>query len=59
MLENRTLHAALGVTKRLESPGKVNLGLIEEQTGDCLGKDDIIRYAHLPAGDPKANRDMR
>ena len=29
---------------RLENPGKVDLDLIEVQSGSYLGEDDIVRY---------------
>ena len=32
-----------GVTHRLTNPGKINLELIEVQTGSYLGEDDIVR----------------
>jgi mannose-6-phosphate isomerase-like protein (cupin superfamily) len=28
----------------LENPGKLNLEIVEVQTGDYFGEDDIIRY---------------
>ena len=42
--ENQSLYIPLGVTHRLENPGKLPLTLIEVQTGSYLGEDDIIRY---------------
>jgi mannose-1-phosphate guanylyltransferase / mannose-6-phosphate isomerase len=34
----------LGTVHRLENPGKVDLHVIEVQTGAYLGEDDITRY---------------
>lgn len=42
--ENQSVYIPLGVTHRLENPGKVPMVLIEVQTGSYLGEDDIIRY---------------
>jgi mannose-6-phosphate isomerase-like protein (cupin superfamily) len=39
----------LGAVHRLENPGKVNMVLIEVQTGTYLGEDDIIRYEDIYA----------
>jgi mannose-6-phosphate isomerase-like protein (cupin superfamily) len=35
--------ACLNPSHRLENPGKIDLELIEVQTGSYLGEDDIIR----------------
>jgi len=42
--ENQSIYIPLGAKHRLENPGKVNMVLIEVQTGAYLGEDDIIRY---------------
>jgi mannose-1-phosphate guanylyltransferase/mannose-6-phosphate isomerase len=42
--ENQSVYIPLGAVHRLENPGKVNMVLIEVQTGSYLGEDDIIRY---------------
>lgn len=42
--ENQSVYIPLGTVHRLENPGKVNMVLIEVQTGAYLGEDDIIRY---------------
>jgi mannose-1-phosphate guanylyltransferase/mannose-6-phosphate isomerase len=42
--ENESVYIPLGDIHRLENPGKVELHLIEVQTGAYLGEDDIIRY---------------
>ena len=34
----------LGDKHRLHNPGKVNLQLIEVQSGSYLGEDDIVRF---------------
>ena len=33
----------IGSKHRLENPGKIELELIEVQTGSYLGEDDIVR----------------
>ena len=37
------LFRSIGCQHRLTNPGKINLELIEVQTGSYLGEDDIIR----------------
>jgi mannose-1-phosphate guanylyltransferase len=41
--ENESTYIPLGVVHALENPGKVNLELIEVQSGSYLGEDDIVR----------------
>lgn len=41
--ENESVFLPLGCVHRLENPGKIDLVLIEVQTGSYLGEDDIIR----------------
>ncbi|OSP54068.1 mannose-1-phosphate guanylyltransferase/mannose-6-phosphate isomerase [Pseudoruegeria sp. SK021] len=45
--ENQSVYIPLGAVHRLENPGKVNLHLIEVQTGAYLGEDDIVRYEDI------------
>ena len=45
--ENQSVYIPLGAVHRLENPGKVDLHLIEVQTGSYLGEDDIIRYEDI------------
>lgn len=42
--ENQSTYIPLGVTHRLENPGKVALEMIEVQSGSYLGEDDIVRF---------------
>jgi mannose-1-phosphate guanylyltransferase/mannose-6-phosphate isomerase len=42
--ENQSVYIPVGSKHRMENPGKVDLHLIEVQTGTYLGEDDIIRY---------------
>ena len=42
--ENQSIFIPLGAVHRMENRGKVNMTLIEVQTGIYLGEDDIIRY---------------
>ena len=41
--ENQSIYLPLGCVHRLANPGKIELELIEVQTGAYLGEDDIIR----------------
>lgn len=42
--ENQSVYVPLGSVHRLENPGKVDVSIIEVQTGSYLGEDDITRY---------------
>lgn len=42
--ENESTYIPAGAKHRLSNPGTVNLAIIEVQTGDYLGEDDIVRY---------------
>lgn len=44
LTENESTFIPLGVTHRLENPGKVELEIIEVQSGSYLGEDDILRF---------------
>lgn len=41
--ENQSVYIPMGTPHRLENPGKIDLELIEVQTGSYLGEDDIVR----------------
>lgn len=42
--ENESTYIPAGETHRLENPGKLPLHLIEVQSGNYLGEDDIVRF---------------
>jgi mannose-1-phosphate guanylyltransferase/mannose-6-phosphate isomerase len=42
--ENQSVYIPLGAVHRMENPGRVDMVLIEVQTGSYLGEDDIVRY---------------
>ena len=42
--ENESTYIPLGVTHRLENPGRVELEMVEVQSGSYLGEDDIVRF---------------
>ena len=42
--ENESTYIPIGIVHALENPGKVELELIEVQTGSYLGEDDIVRF---------------
>ena len=47
LCENESSYIPVGVVHALENPGKVDLELIEVQTGTYLGEDDIVRFKDL------------
>ena len=49
LAENQSVYIPLGAVHRMENPGKVELHLIEVQSGAYLGEDDIVRYEDVYA----------
>jgi mannose-1-phosphate guanylyltransferase / mannose-6-phosphate isomerase len=49
LTENESIYIPLGDVHRLENPGKLDLHLIEVQSGAYLGEDDITRYEDVYA----------
>ncbi|MEL7117731.1 MAG: cupin domain-containing protein, partial [Pseudomonadota bacterium] len=47
--ENQSVYIPLGAVHRMENPGKVDMVLIEVQTGAYLEEDDIVRYEDVYA----------
>ena len=47
MSVNQSVYTPVGVKHRLENPGEEPALLIEVQTGEYLGEDDIIRYEDI------------
>ena len=47
LTENESTYIPVGVVHALENPGKVDLELIEVQSGSYLGEDDIIRFEDI------------
>ena len=47
--ENQSVYIPLGAIHRMENPGKLPLTLIEVQTGNYFGEDDITRYEDVYA----------
>lgn len=43
LTENQSVYIPVGANHRLINPGKVNLEIIEIQSGSYLGEDDIVR----------------
>ncbi len=41
--KNESIYLPIGCVHRLTNPGKIELELIEVQTGSYLGEDDIVR----------------
>ena len=44
LFANQSTYIPIGAKHRLENPGAETLELIEVQSGDYLGEDDIVRY---------------
>lgn len=42
--ENQSTYIPVGAVHALENPGKIELEIIEVQTGSYLGEDDIVRF---------------
>jgi mannose-1-phosphate guanylyltransferase/mannose-1-phosphate guanylyltransferase/mannose-6-phosphate isomerase len=42
--ENQSVYIPVGSIHSLENPGKVDLEMIEVQSGSYLGEDDIVRF---------------
>jgi mannose-1-phosphate guanylyltransferase/mannose-6-phosphate isomerase len=45
--ENQSTYIPLGITHRLENPGRIPLQMIEVQSGAYLEEDDIVRFEDL------------
>ncbi|MDA7717816.1 mannose-1-phosphate guanylyltransferase/mannose-6-phosphate isomerase [Pseudomonadales bacterium] len=45
--ENESTYIPVGVVHALENPGKIELQLIEIQSGSYLGEDDIVRFEDI------------
>ena len=45
--ENESVYLPIGSVHRLANPGKIDLELIEVQTGSYLGEDDIVRIEDI------------
>jgi len=45
--ENESIYLPIGCMHRLSNPGKIDLELIEVQTGSYLGEDDIVRLEDI------------
>lgn len=44
LVENQSTYISVGTKHRLENPGPDPLSIIEVQSGDYLGEDDIVRF---------------
>jgi mannose-1-phosphate guanylyltransferase/mannose-6-phosphate isomerase len=42
--ENQSTYIPVGAKHRIENPGKIQLQMIEVQSGSYLGEDDIVRF---------------
>jgi mannose-1-phosphate guanylyltransferase/mannose-6-phosphate isomerase len=45
--ENESIYMPIGCVHRMANPGRIDLELIEVQTGSYLGEDDIIRIEDI------------
>lgn len=59
---NESTFIPIGTSHRLENPGVIPLTIIEVQSGEYLGEDDIIRfqddYHRVPDNGPRPNEDV-
>lgn len=53
LTENQSTYIPVGMTHRLENPGRVPLEIIEVQSGPYLGEDDIVRFEDSYGRTPK------
>ena len=54
--ENESTYIPLGMKHRLENPGVVPLEIIEVQSGNYLGEDDIVRFDDTYGRAPKPDK---
>ncbi|MCA3632504.1 MAG: mannose-1-phosphate guanylyltransferase/mannose-6-phosphate isomerase [Methylobacterium sp.] len=47
LVENQSAYIPSGVVHRLENPGRIDVEIIEVQTGSYLGDDDIVRLQDI------------
>ena len=47
LTENQSTYIPVGVTHRLENPGRLDLEMVEVQSGSYLGEDDIVRLGDV------------
>lgn len=52
---NQSTYIPVGTKHRLENPGKVDLVLIEVQSGDYVGEDDIVRFSDIYGRAPETS----
>ena len=45
--ENQSIYIPLGSKHRLTNPGKIDLSIIEVQSGSYVGEDDIVRFEDI------------
>jgi mannose-6-phosphate isomerase-like protein (cupin superfamily) len=45
--ENESIYIPAGTAHSVENPGKIELHLIEVQSGSYLGEDDIVRIKDM------------
>jgi mannose-6-phosphate isomerase-like protein (cupin superfamily) len=45
--ENESIYIPAGTAHSVENPGKIDLHLIEVQSGSYLGEDDIVRLKDI------------
>ena len=57
LAENESTYIPVGVIHALENPEKVDLELIEVQSGSYLGEDDIVCFEDV-YGTVKTNKTM-
>lgn len=53
--ENESTYIPIGMKHRLENPGRVPLEIIEVQSGNYLGEDDIVRFEDVYGRAPETS----
>ena len=56
--ENESTYIPIGSKHRLSNPGKIDLELIEVQSGAYLGEDDIVRFEDQYGRTPESETDQ-
>jgi len=53
---NESIFVPKGATHRLSNPGEIDLQLIEVQSGDYVGEDDIVRFEDIYGRAPESKK---
>ena len=56
--ENQSTYIPMGCKHRLSNPGRIPVELIEVQSGEYLGEDDIVRFQDCYGRSDLSSRDL-